>query len=63
ARDAMFAASDIAAAPWMVVDANDKKPSRLAVIADIISRVDYPGAKAHPVDDKLIRPAGGGSDP
>jgi polyphosphate kinase 2 len=41
ARNAMLRATDSAAAPWMVVRADDKKLARLAIIADLITRVDY----------------------
>ncbi|OYV32958.1 MAG: polyphosphate kinase 2, partial [Rhodospirillales bacterium 20-64-7] len=44
ARDVMLRATDSAAAPWIVVAADDKKAARLAVIADLIGRVEYPGA-------------------
>jgi polyphosphate kinase 2 len=47
ARDMMLRSTDSAAAPWMVVRANDKKAARLAIIADLISRVDYHDATAH----------------
>ncbi|QFR34462.1 polyphosphate kinase 2 [Ancylobacter sp. TS-1] len=41
ARDAMFAASDSAWAPWYVVDSNDKKRARLNVISHFLSKVPY----------------------
>jgi polyphosphate kinase 2 len=41
ARDAMLRMSDSAHAPWMVVRADDKKAARLAIINDLIGRVDY----------------------
>ncbi|RTM00703.1 polyphosphate kinase 2 [Ancylobacter aquaticus] len=41
ARDAMFAASDSAWAPWYVVDSNDKKRARLNVISHLLSKVPY----------------------
>jgi len=41
ARDVMLRMSDSAHAPWMVVRADDKKAARLAIINDLISRVDY----------------------
>ena len=47
ARDAMLLATDSAAAPWIVVRADDKKAARLAVIADLITRVDYEEAIPH----------------
>ncbi len=44
ARDAMLRQTDSAAAPWIVVRAEDKKTARLAIIADLISRIEYHGA-------------------
>jgi polyphosphate kinase 2 len=41
ARDKMLRMSDSAHAPWMVVRADDKKAARLAIINDLITRVDY----------------------
>ncbi len=55
ARDRMLRVSDSAAAPWMVVRANDKKVARLAVIADLITRVDYEDAAPHEVDQGVVR--------
>jgi polyphosphate kinase 2 len=51
ARDVMLRLTGSAHAPWMVVRADDKKAARLAVIHDLISRVDYkdaePGLPGH----------------
>jgi len=47
ARDAMLRATDSALAPWTVVRANDKKSARLAVIHDLISRLDYQDSEIH----------------
>ena len=41
ARDAMFAATDTAWAPWYIADTNDKKRGRLNVISHLLSRVPY----------------------
>ena len=41
ARDAMFAATDIAWAPWYVADADDKKRARLNIISHLLSQVPY----------------------
>ncbi len=54
ARDTMLCATHTAAAPWTVVRANDKKAARLAIIADLITRVDYHDAIAHEVDHTII---------
>jgi len=41
ARDVMLRMTDSATAPWIVVRADDKKSARLAIINDLIGRVDY----------------------
>jgi polyphosphate kinase 2 len=56
ARDEMLRGTDSANAPWMVVRADDKKQARLAIIHDLIGRVDYKEAKLDPLhhDKPLI---------
>ncbi len=54
-RDAMLRATDSATSPWVVVRAGDKKAARLAVIADIITRVEYPEAAPHEADNTILR--------
>ena len=56
ARDVMLRMTDSADAPWMVVVANDKKAARLAIIRDLISRIDYKDSPADmpPGDDRII---------
>lgn len=51
ARDRMLAATSIAAAPWLVVKADDKDAARRAAIAAILGAVDYKDR-----DRKLSRP-------
>ncbi len=41
ARDAMFAATDTAWAPWYVVDNDDKKRGRLNIISHLLSQIPY----------------------
>jgi polyphosphate kinase len=41
ARDAMFAATDTAWAPWYVADTNDKKRGRLNIISHLLGQVPY----------------------
>jgi polyphosphate kinase len=41
ARDAMFAASDSAHAPWYVVPSDDKKRARLNIIHHVLKQVPY----------------------
>ncbi|GLR67398.1 polyphosphate kinase 2 [Acidocella aquatica] len=54
ARNIMLRATDSATAPWMVVRANDKKTARLAVIADLITRVDYADATPHDTHTEIV---------
>jgi polyphosphate kinase 2 len=41
ARDEMFSASDIAIAPWFVVNSNDKRRARLNIISDLLHKIPY----------------------
>ena len=41
AKDAMFAATDIAEAPWWVVEADVKRRARLNVMTHLLSQVPY----------------------
>ena len=41
AKDAMFASTDIRQAPWFVVNADDKRRSRLNVIHHLLSQIPY----------------------
>jgi polyphosphate kinase len=41
ARDAMFATTDTAWAPWYIADANDKQRARLNIITHLLSQVPY----------------------
>jgi polyphosphate kinase 2 len=48
ARDAMFAASDTAWAPWFVAHTDDKKRGRLNLISHLLSQIPYePLTRAH----------------
>ncbi len=53
ARDAMFAATDTAWAPWYIADADDKKRARLNIISHLLSQV--PGKPLAHRDVKLPR--------
>ena len=55
ARNTMLRATDSNAAPWVVVRADDKKAARLAIIADLITRVDYRDAKPHDTKPEIAR--------
>jgi polyphosphate kinase 2 len=41
ARDAMFAATDTAWAPWFIANNDDKKRGRLNIISHLLSRIPY----------------------
>jgi len=62
AKDEMFAHTDIKQAPWFVVNADDKKCSRLNVICHLLSMIAYrdltpESVKLPPVEkSKYIRP-------
>lgn len=55
ARDDMLVGTDSAAAPWVVVRADNKKAARLAIIADITSRVEYKDEVRYPVNSDIVR--------
>lgn len=47
ARDTMLARTHTTASPWMIVRADDKRRTRLNVIADLLGRVPCPGRRRH----------------
>lgn len=49
AKDEMFVHTDIAEAPWFVVDSENKKRSRINVIAHLLSTIDYDRRDPAPV--------------
>ncbi len=49
ARDAMFAATDTAWAPWYVADTDDKKRGRLNIISHLLSQIPYHSPKRESV--------------
>jgi len=49
AKDAMFAVTDIAEAPWWVVHADDKKRARLNVINHLLATVPYEDLTPGPI--------------
>jgi polyphosphate kinase 2 len=51
ARDAMLARTHHPAGPWTVVRAGDKRATRINVLRDLLSRVEYRGK-----DEALVRP-------
>jgi polyphosphate kinase 2 len=53
ARDEMFRRTHHDAAPWRIVAADDKRRTRLNLIRDALSRIEYAGRR-----DELCRPDG-----
>ena len=51
ARDRMLLATDHTLAPWTIIRADRKKPARLALISDLLSRLSYTGR-----DEALVAP-------
>lgn len=49
AKDAMFAATDTAWAPWYVVKADDKRKARLNCISHLLSLIPYTDMRAAPM--------------
>jgi polyphosphate kinase 2 len=59
AKEAMFAYTDTAEAPWTVVKSNDKKRARLAAIRYVLNQFDYEGKDAEVVgqpDKNILGP-------
>jgi polyphosphate kinase 2 len=56
ARDNMLNHTSSKIAPWTVISANDKKLAHLNLIADLLSRVDYPekDKKLLKIDPKIV---------
>lgn len=56
ARDSMLKKTSSSDAPWTVVSANDKKLSHLNLIANLLSRVNYPDKdkKILKIDPKIV---------
>ena len=56
ARDDMLKHTSSKIAPWTVISANDKKLAHLNLIADLLSRVDYPekDKKLLKIDPKIV---------
>lgn len=56
ARNKMLQQTNSALAPWTVVSANDKKVAHLNLIANLLSRVDYPNKdkKILKIDPRIV---------
>jgi polyphosphate kinase 2 len=60
ARDAMLVATDSVAAPWTVVNSNEKRRARLEAIRHVLHSFDYEHRDddvAHPPDPLVLQPA------
>jgi polyphosphate kinase 2 (PPK2 family) len=60
ARDAMLVATDSAAAPWTVVNSNEKRRARLEAIRHVLHSFDYDhrdDGVARAPDPRVVRPA------
>ena len=63
ARDAMFAATDTAWAPWYIADADDKKRARLNIISHLLSQVPYKPLARRDIKLPRRQPRGGYRQP
>jgi polyphosphate kinase len=57
AKEAMFAATDTADAPWTVIKSNDKKRARLEALRHVLSVVPYSGRREDAVgtpDSRIV---------
>jgi polyphosphate kinase 2 (PPK2 family) len=63
ARDAMFAASDTAWAPWYVAHTDDKKRGRLNIISHLLSQVPYKPLAPPDITLPKRQKAGGYAEP
>jgi polyphosphate kinase 2 (PPK2 family) len=59
ARDAMFAATDTAWAPWYIAAADDKKRARLNIISHLLSQVPYKPLDRHGITLPKRQPSRG----
>jgi polyphosphate kinase 2 (PPK2 family) len=63
ARDAMFAATDTAWAPWFIAHTDDKKRGRLNIISHLLSQVPYEKIERPEVKLPRRQPARGYVEP
>ena len=59
ARNAMLNRTHSVTSPWTIVQADDKKAARLAVIHDLLSRLEFKGRHAAATDPSVISPFDG----
>jgi polyphosphate kinase len=63
ARDAMFAATDTAWAPWHLAHTDDKKRGRLNIISHLLSQIPYEPLEPREIKLPRRQPAGGYVEP
>jgi polyphosphate kinase len=63
ARDAMFAATDTAWAPWYIAHTDDKKRGRLNIISHLLSQVPYKPLEPRDITLPRRQRAGGYTEP
>ena len=63
ARDAMFAATDTAWAPWYIAHTDDKRRGRLNIISHLLSQVPYKPLAPQDVTLPRRQPAHGYTQP
>jgi polyphosphate kinase len=63
ARDAMFAATDTAWAPWYIARTDDKKRGRLNIISHLLSQVPYKPLEPRDITLPRRQRAGGYTEP
>ena len=63
ARDAMFAATDTAWAPWYVAHTDDKKRGRLNIISHLLRQIPYEPLESREIKLPRRQPAGGYTEP
>ena len=56
ARDTMLTRTHTITAPWTIVKADDKRAARIAIMRDLISRLDFPGRREVPADPDIVFP-------
>ena len=54
ARDTMLNRTHSLTSPWMIVQADDKKAARLAVISDLLNRLEFKGRKVALADPSIV---------
>jgi hypothetical protein len=59
AKDEMFLATDTPTSPWYTVESEDKKRSRINVIAHLLSTIPYQPIEPAPVEIPARPPASG----